>query len=52
MAITMVTQCTEHNRAGIFLSFKGMETTIGMTKGGKDENYREGESEGERENEG
>lgn len=35
MAITMVTKCTEHNRGGIFLSFKGEETTIGTTKGGK-----------------
>ena len=35
MAITMVTQCTEHNRGGIFLSFKDMETTMGTAKGGK-----------------
>lgn len=28
MAITMVTKCTEHNRGGIFLSFKYMKTTI------------------------
>lgn len=45
MAITMVTKCTEHNRGGIFLSFKGMETTIGMTKGGRNENPGERERE-------